>query len=91
MPNCVYCRLEMEKDPIHYIKSIHNTFLREICDTEGCGFEGIEYYGGPEVTCCKESKVLHCVKSEQEGIYSATPLCESCRTTFIVNDEVRMH
>ncbi len=79
----------MGKYPIHYIKSIHNTFLREIC--EGSGFGGIEYFGGPKVKCCGEFKVLPCVESEQEGICSArvTPSC--CPTEFDVNKEVRMH
>lgn len=58
------------------MKFIHDS-LTDICDKSG--FEGLEYYGGPEVMCegCKKMVVLSCMEYGDPNL-DLEPTCGTC-------------
>ena len=84
----VDCRVD-ERPPIDYISFIHNELLSKICKESD--FEGLAYYGGPEVMCekCDRMVILPCVEydvmSGVEEEVKTTPKCVLCGTKFDAN------
>ena len=84
----VDCRVD-ERPPINHISFIHKELLSKICIESD--FEGLAYYGGPEVMCmkCDRMVILPCVEydvmSGVEEEPKTTPKCEGCGTKFDVN------
>lgn len=71
--------------PIEYIQYVHKEFLSKICKESG--FEGLDYFGGPEVKCddCGELSVLRCVEYGREDVRQ-TDSCEIGCTKFNINN-----
>ena len=91
---CVYSILSVdyrvdERPPINHISFIHKELLSKICKESD--FEGLAYYGGPEVMCekCDRKVILPCVEydvmSGVEEEPKTTPKCEGCGTKYDVN------
>ncbi len=70
----------MKKDtlPVEYIQFIHERCLSKIYEERG--FEGLSYFGGPQIKCeyCNKMVVLPCVKSGIDSDPNPTPSCPSC-------------
>ena len=81
----LFCRLRKNTSPIDYIDFIHKS-LSKICKESG--FEGLDYYAGPEIMCegCDEMIVLPCVEYEGEGALEPELECEGCYTEYDVNN-----
>ena len=77
-----------EKTLHDYLFGIHEDFLFKICEGEDSsnGLKGLEYYGGPEVTCsnderrCEWKAVIPCVRYQGGVVTSKVELlsCDEC-------------
>ena len=81
---CIYS--VNKRPPIDYISFIHKELLSKICKESY--FEGLAYYGGPEVMCEKcDRMVILCfveydVMSGVEKEPKSRPKCGGCNTEF---------
>ena len=70
------CRVKQKTSPEKCMEYIHKS-LTDICHESG--FEGLQYYGGPEVMCyeCNKMIILSCMEYGKATL-DLYPTCGTC-------------
>ena len=69
-----------EQRQFEYLYRFHQEFLFKICQDSGLG--GLDYFGGPEVTCsnvvCGRKAVIPCVRYKSGDVTHQEKVLQSC-------------